>query len=100
MPTSRHRTTAISGGSPEILVVAGGRDSDFNKVDTVEVLQGDHWTTATPLPTHCSDMHSTFYEGNFYFTGGDYQQKLIYTVHVVMTHSWHPVVKELSHNQC
>ncbi len=79
MPTSRHRTTAVSGGSPEILVMAGGRDSDFNKVDIVEVLQGDHWTTATPLPTHCSDMRSTFYEGDFYFSGGNYQQKLIYT---------------------
>ncbi len=79
MPTSRHRTTAVSGRSPEILVVAGGRDSDFNKVDIVEVLQGDQWTTATPLPTHCSDMRSTFYESDFYFSGGNYQQKLIHT---------------------
>ncbi len=50
--------------------MAGGCVSDDEKLDVVEVLLNNHWTTADSLPSSCSDMRSTFHEGNFYFTGG------------------------------
>ncbi len=67
MPTRRYRASSVSGGSPEVLVVAGGWAHD--ELDVVEVLVNDHWTTADSLPSSCHDMLSTFHEGNFYFTG-------------------------------
>ncbi len=70
MPTPRYYASSVSGGSPEILVVAGGLDSHGEDLDVVEVLLNDHWTTADSLPSSCYDMRSTFHEGNFYFTGG------------------------------
>ena len=79
MPTKRSRTSSISTGSPEALVVAGGIDSDNVTLDVVEVLLGDQWSTAHPLPAPCYDMRSTVHEGNFYFTGGNGQRNTIYT---------------------
>ncbi len=70
MPTHRYWPSSVSGGSPEVLVVAGGRGSRGKYLDVVEVLLNDHWTTADSLPSSCCDMRSTFHEGNFYFTGG------------------------------
>ncbi len=70
MPTSRSLPSSVSGGSPEVLVVAGGRGSHNEDLDVVEVLLNDHWTTADSLPSSCCHMRSTFHEGNFYFTGG------------------------------
>ncbi len=70
MPTRRYGASSVSGGSPEVMVVAGGRGSRDEDLDVVEVLFNDHWTTADSLPSSCSDMRSTFHEGNFYFTGG------------------------------
>ncbi len=70
MPTPRYFTSSVSGGSPEVLVVAGGKGSPGEYLDVVEVLLNDHWTTADSLPSSCYDMRSTFHEGNFYFTGG------------------------------
>ena len=79
MPTKRSRTSSISTGYPEVLVVAGGIGSDNGTVDMVEVLLGDQWCTTEPLPTPCYDVRSTVHEGNFYFTGGDGQRNTIYT---------------------
>ena len=79
MPTKRYSTSSVSAGSPEVIVVAGGRGSDEGDLHTVEVLQGDHWSTAHPLPTPCCSMQSSLHEGNFYFTGGDGQRNTIYT---------------------
>ncbi len=70
MPTRRSWPSSVSGGSPEVLVVAGGRGLHGKNLDVVEVLLNDHWTTADSLPSSCRDMRSTFHEGNFYFTGG------------------------------
>ncbi len=70
MPTRRSWASSVSVGSPEVLVVAGGNGSHDEYLDVVEVLLNDHWTTADSLPFSCSDMRSTFHEGNFYFTGG------------------------------
>ncbi len=70
MPTRRYYPSSVSGGSPEVLVVAGGSVSLGNYLDVVEVLLNDHWMTADSLPSSCYFMRSTFHEGNFYFTGG------------------------------
>ncbi len=77
MPTHRYLPSSVSGGSPEVLVVAGGRGSQ-GWLDVVEVLLNDHWTTADSLPSSCSYMQSTFHEGNFYFTGGTYKWKILF----------------------
>ena len=79
MPTKRYDTSSVSAGSPEVLIVAGGTGSDERELHTVEVLLGDQWSTAHPLPTPCHDMRSSLHEGNFYFTGGYKQEDTIYT---------------------
>ncbi len=78
MPTPRFYPSSVSGGSPEVLVVAGGLGLRGKWLDVVEVLLNDHWTTADSLPSSCSDMRSTFHEGNFYFTGGYEKWKILF----------------------
>ncbi len=78
MPTCRIWTSSVSGGSPEVLVVAGGRVHNDKDLDVVEVLLGDHWMTADSLPTPCWSMQSTFHEGNFYFTGGHNKENVLF----------------------
>ena len=79
MPTKRYFTSSVSARSPEIVVVAGGCSSNGRYLHMVEVLLGDQWNTAHPLPTPCWDMRSSIHEGNFYFTGGRKQMNTIYT---------------------
>ncbi len=78
MPTRRSWTSSVSGGSPEVLVVAGGLGSPGEWLDVVEVLLNHHWTTADSLPSSCNDMRSTFHEGNFYFTGGIGKREILF----------------------
>ncbi len=78
MPTRRYWPSSVSGGSPEVLVVAGGLDSHGVYLDVVEVLLNDHWTTADSLPSSCWDMRSTIHEGNFYFTGGADKREILF----------------------
>ncbi len=78
MPTRRYYPSSVSGGSPEVLVVAGGSGSHHEELEVVEVLLNDHWTTADSLPSSCCDMRSTFHEGNFYFTGGEDKEKILF----------------------
>ncbi len=78
MPTCRSLASSVSGGSPEVLVVAGGCGSHGELLDVVEVLLNDHWTTADSLPSSCWDMRSTFHEGNFYFTGGGVKREILF----------------------
>ncbi len=78
MPTRRYFTSSVSGGSPEVLVVAGGSVSYGEDLDVVEVLLNDHWTTADSLPSSCRYMQSTFDEGNFYFTGGAGKEEILF----------------------
>ncbi len=78
MPTPRYWPSSVSGGSPEVLVVAGGCDSHDEDLDVVEVLLNDHWTTADSLPSLCRNMRSTFHEGNFYFTGGEDKREILF----------------------
>ena len=78
MPTKRYFTSSVSAGSPEVIIVAGGRRSDGSDLHTVEVLLDNQWSTAQPLPTPCSSMGSSLHEGNFYFTGGRDKRNTIY----------------------
>ncbi len=78
MPTRRYGASSVSGGSPEVLVVAGGCGSHDEWLDIVEVLLNDYWTTVDSLPSSCRNMRSTFHEGNFYFTGGDDKEKILF----------------------
>ncbi len=78
MPTPRSLASSVSGGSPEVLVVAGGRGLHNKRLDVVEVLLNDHWMTADSLPSSCTDMRSTFHEGNFYFTGGAGKREILF----------------------
>ena len=77
MPTKRYWTSSVSAGYPEVIIVAGGRGSDDSGLDMVEVLLGDQWSTAHPLPTPCYSMQSSLHEGNFYFIGGYKQENTI-----------------------
>ncbi len=58
--------------------MAGGWGSHDEELDVVEVLLNDHWMTADSLPSSCSDMRSTFHEGNFYFTGGLGKREILF----------------------
>ena len=78
MPTKRYSTSSVSAGSPEVIIVAGGTISYDSALHTVEVLLGDQWSTAHPLPTPCSSMRSSLHEGNFYFAGDGGQRNTIY----------------------
>ena len=79
MPTKRSYTSSVSTRSPEVLVVAGGEDLGGRELDVVELLLGDQWSTADPLPAQCYSMHSTLHNGNLYFIGGGGQDDTIYT---------------------
>ncbi len=58
--------------------MAGGIGSHYKWLDVVEVLLNNHWMTADSLPSSCSDMQSTFHEGNFYFTGGEDKWEILF----------------------
>ena len=67
MPTKRSHTSSVSIRSPEVLVVAGGIDSDGRELDVVEVLVGDQWSTVDPLPATYSGRQCMLHDGYLYF---------------------------------
>ena len=67
MPTKRSHTSSVSIRSPEVLVVAGGINSDGRKLDVVEVLVGDQWSTVDPLPAPYSGRQCILHDGYLYF---------------------------------
>ena len=67
MPTKRYATSSVSTRSPEVIVVAGGRDSSHETLDVVEVLQGDKWLMVDPLPSPGYWMLSTLHDGKICF---------------------------------
>ena len=72
MPSKRYRTSSVSTTSPEVLVIAGGKGSDKEVLNIVEVLMTDQWITIDPLPVLDHGMDSTVHDGNLYFmTCGD-----------------------------
>ena len=79
MPTKRSYTSSASTGSPEVLVVAGGKGSGQRELNVVELLLGDQWSTVDPLPAPCFYTCSTLHDGNLYFMGGRLQDDTVYT---------------------
>ena len=77
--SKRSRTSSVSTISPEMLIVAGGLGSNYEKSDVVEVLQEDKWTTEDPLPAPAYEMHSILHDRNLYFMGGWRQETTVYT---------------------
>ena len=67
MPTKRYETSSVSTRSLEVLVVAGGRCSNGELLDLVEVLLGDKWLTVDPLPAPANWMCSTLHDGKICF---------------------------------
>ena len=78
MPTKRSHTSSVSMRSPEVLVVAGGYGSG-GKLNVVELLLGDQWSTVDPLPAPCQWIRSALHDGNLYFMGGEEQGDTVYT---------------------
>jgi len=70
MPTKRYGTSSVSTRSPEVLVVVGGRGSNDEDLEVVEVLHEDKWTAVDPLPEPKYSMHSTAHNGDLHFMGG------------------------------
>ena len=70
MPTKRCESAAVSAGSPECLIVAGGVSN--NDVDTavVEILKGEQWLVAQSLPVPCYSIALIFHSGCL-FVGGN-----------------------------
>ena len=79
MPTKRYRTSSVSTRSPEVLVVAGGRGSNDEMLDVVEVLQGDKWLMVDPLPAPAVMMPSTLYDGKICFMRLGYPHSTVFT---------------------
>ena len=79
MPTKRSHTSSVSTRSPEVLVIAGGKGSGRRNLDVVELLLGDQWNTADPLPAPCFYMCSALHDGNLYFMRGVEQCDTVYT---------------------
>ena len=76
MPTKRYAASAMNIGTPEYLVVAGGKGIDGYELDTVEVFTGKEWCTVEPLPQNCCYHKCTLHKGKYLF--GGYPQSIAY----------------------
>ena len=66
MLSKRYQTSSVSTRSPEVLVVAGGRGSFYEELDTVEIFINSKWVTTHNLPVPASWMSSAFHDGRLY----------------------------------
>lgn len=72
VPTKRYQATAVNGGSPEYLIVAGGRGISHEVLVSVEVLVEDQWSVIEPLPFPYSGIRSyCIHNGNLILTDGE-----------------------------
>ena len=78
MPTSRYFSSALNTGSPECLVVSGGRVSGEDEVNVVEILKDNEWSSIQPLPKACSHLKSTLHKGRLYLMGGYLQGRSVF----------------------
>ena len=79
MPTKRYHTSSVSTRSPEVLVVAGGLDSNGKVLDVIEVLQGDEWLMVDHLPAPATRMHSTLHDGKLCFMDSGNHYSTVFT---------------------
>ena len=79
MPTKRYMTSSVSARSPEALVVAGGKDSQHNRMNVIEVLLEDKWTSVDFLPSPDCGMHSTFHDGKIFFMRNEKTKNMAYS---------------------
>ena len=79
MPTNRYDTSTVSTRSPEILIVAGGKGSNYEALDVVEVLQGDKWLMVDPLPAPAAWIRSTLHDGKICFMRRGHQRSTVVT---------------------
>ena len=79
MPTMRYETSSVSTKSPEVLVVAGGRGSNYEDLDVVEVLQGDKWLMVDLLPAPARGMLSTLHDGKLCFMRRGPRESTVFT---------------------
>ncbi len=68
MRSKRYCTSSVGTVSPEALVVAGGYDSSYQKLDDVEMLVDNEWHSVAPLPKPCCSMTSTLHQDEVVFT--------------------------------
>ncbi len=73
MPTRRYRSSAVTTGTPESIIVAGGQREDRTYLDTVEAFVQEQWSTCQPLPKPCLMTNSTIHNGKLYLMGGIHQ---------------------------
>ena len=76
MPTRRHSVSAV--GYDKLLLVAGGKDDNYQDMKTVELYLLGQWQSTTPLPRPCSFMSSTVMGSHVVFTGGQGQGREVY----------------------
>ena len=69
MPTSRYHSSALNTGSPECLVVSGGVANGGERVNVVEILKDNEWSSVQPLPKACHTLKSTLHKGRLYTMG-------------------------------
>ncbi len=77
MPTRRHYSSAVTTGTPESIIVAGGWGGNAY-LDTVEALVQEQWSTCQPLPKPCSGINSAIHNGKLYLMGGDLQGNAVF----------------------
>ena len=70
MPTKRWGAAAMNTGTPEYLVVAGGKGVGGCALDTVEVFTGKEWCTVDSLPQNCHYHKCIIHGGKYYLCGG------------------------------
>ena len=76
MPSRRSGVSAV--GYHELLLVAGGKDENYQPMKTVELYQLGQWRSTTPLPWPCSSMSSTVMGSHVVFAGEREQGREVY----------------------
>ncbi len=73
MPTRSYDSSAVTTGTPESIIVAGGKREYNTDLDAVKALVQEQWSTCQPLPKPCSSINSTIHNGKLYLMGGVHQ---------------------------
>ena len=82
MPSRRYGVSAV--GHNKLLLVVGGCDNKFRKLDTVEVYNSEvkQWQSTTALPRRCYWLTSAVVGDHLVFVGGEGQKNEVYRCRV------------------